>query len=200
MSCAESRACARRGRPLTATKCASFGAASGGRSARACSHHRCRAVARARAAASSAPSTALRRIGRGVRIEVVHDAAAAIELARSTADLVVLDRDLGAEGERVLAALRRSGPPVVIVTPEATADVALETFKSGAADCVTASADYAEVLPAVALEQIRAWRAASRAPRRAPRACAISSGCTRRSSTSSPPRSPCSTRRAASSR
>src|SRR5512143_1075864 len=98
---------------------------------------------------------ALRRIGRGVRIEVVHDAAAAIELARNTADLVVLDRDLGAEGERILAALRRGGPPVVIVTPEATADVALETFKSGAADCVTASADYAEVLPAVALEQIR---------------------------------------------
>ena len=32
---------------------------------------------------------ALRRIGRGVRIEVVHDAAAAIELARSNADLVV---------------------------------------------------------------------------------------------------------------
>jgi PAS domain S-box-containing protein len=49
----------------------------------------------------------------------------------------------------------------VIVTPEATADVALETFKSGAADCVTASADYADVLPAVALEQIRAWRAKS---------------------------------------
>jgi PAS domain S-box-containing protein len=111
---------------------------------------------------------ALRRIGRGVRIEVVHDAAAAIELARSVADLVVLDRDLGAEGERILAALRRTGPPVVIVTSEATADVALETFKSGAADCVTASADYAEVLPAVALEQIRAWRAASerRAQRR----------------------------------
>jgi PAS domain S-box-containing protein len=104
---------------------------------------------------------ALRRIGRGVRIEVVHDSAAAIELARSTADLVIVDRDLGAEGERVLAALRRSGPPVVIVTPEATADVALETFKSGAADCVTASADYADVLPAVALEQIRAWRAKS---------------------------------------
>ncbi|MBS1107174.1 MAG: fold, partial [Deltaproteobacteria bacterium] len=104
---------------------------------------------------------ALRRIGRAVRIEVVHDAAAAIELARSSADLVVVDRDLGAEGERVLAALRRGGPPVVIVSPEATADVALEAFRSGAADYVTASADYAEVLPAVALEQIRAWRAAS---------------------------------------
>ena len=104
---------------------------------------------------------ALRRIGRGIRIEVVHDAATAIELARSTADLVIVDRDLGSEGERVLAALRRSGPPVVIVTPEATADVALETFKSGAADCVTAGADYTEVLPAVALEQVRAWRARS---------------------------------------
>jgi DNA-binding response OmpR family regulator len=76
---------------------------------------------------------ALRRIGRGVRIEVVHDAATAIELARSTADLVVLDRELGAEGERILAALRRDGPPVVIVTPEATTDAALESFKSGAA-------------------------------------------------------------------
>jgi two-component system NtrC family sensor kinase len=102
---------------------------------------------------------ALRRIGRGVRIEVVHDAESAIELARSGADLVVLDRALGAQADRVLSALRRSGPPIVIVTEEATADVALETFQAGAADCVTASDDYAEVLPGVALEQIRVWRA-----------------------------------------
>jgi signal transduction histidine kinase len=102
---------------------------------------------------------ALRRIGRGVRIEVVHDGAAAVELARQGADLVVLDRALGAEAARVLDALRRRGPPVVIVTEEATADVALATFEAGAADCVTASDDFAEVLPAVALEQIRVWRA-----------------------------------------
>jgi PAS domain S-box-containing protein len=109
--------------------------------------------------ASLGTTEALRRIGRGVRIEAVTDAVAAIELARHGADLVVLDRALGADAERVLDALRRRGPPVVIVTEETTADVALETFNAGAADCVTASDDYAEVLPAVALEQIRVWRA-----------------------------------------
>jgi PAS domain S-box-containing protein len=108
--------------------------------------------------ASLGTPDALRRIGRGVRIEVVHDAGAAVELARQGADLVVLDRVLDG-AERVLDALRRRGPPVVIVTPDASADVALETFHAGAADCVTASDDYAEVLPAVALEQIRVWRA-----------------------------------------
>jgi two-component system NtrC family sensor kinase len=102
---------------------------------------------------------ALRRLGRRVRIEVAHDADAALELVRSDrVDLVVVDRRLAAEGLRILAALRAEGPPVLVVTPEATADVALETFQAGAADCVTASGDYAEVLPAVALEQIRAWR------------------------------------------
>jgi PAS domain S-box-containing protein len=102
---------------------------------------------------------ALRRLGRGVRIEVAHDADAALELVRSDrVDLVVVDRRLAAEGLRILAALRAAGPPVLVVTPEATADAALETFQAGAADCVTASGDYAEVLPAVALEQIRAWR------------------------------------------
>jgi PAS domain S-box-containing protein len=67
----------------------------------------------------------------------------------------------------VLASLRRRGPPVVIVTDDAGADAALETFRKGAADCVTASADYTEVLPVVALEQIRAYR--SREARRAVR-------------------------------
>jgi PAS domain S-box-containing protein len=112
-----------------------------------------------RGAGSLGTPEALRRIGRGVRIEVAHDAASALELARNRADLVVLDRALGADADRVLAALRRRGPPVVIVTEEATADVALETFTAGAADCVTAGEDYAEVLPGVALEQIRGWRA-----------------------------------------
>jgi PAS domain S-box-containing protein len=102
---------------------------------------------------------ALRRLGGGVSIEVVYEAAACLELA-GAADLVVVDRELGSEGVRILAALRESGPPALVVTPEATADAALETFRAGAADCVTASADFGEVLPAVALEQIRAWRSA----------------------------------------
>jgi PAS domain S-box-containing protein len=74
------------------------------------------------------------------------------------ADLVVVDRGLGAESARILAELREGGPPALMVTPEATADAALETFRAGAADCVTAGPDFADVLPAVALEQIRAWR------------------------------------------
>ena len=123
---------------------------------------------RASAALASLGTTdALRRIGRGVRIEVANDAGAAIELGRRQADLVVLDRRVGRDAERVLAAFRRHGPPVVIVTDDATADAALETFRAGAADCVTASGDFSEVLPVVALEQIRAYR--SREARRAVR-------------------------------
>jgi len=103
---------------------------------------------------------ALRRLGRGVHIEVVHDARACVELAGG-ADLVVVDRELGGDGRSILSALRGNGPPAVVVTLEATAEAALDTFRAGAADCVTASADYDEVLPAVALEQIRHFRAAS---------------------------------------
>jgi PAS domain S-box-containing protein len=114
-----------------------------------------------RGAASLGTAEALRRIGRGVRIEIVHDAADALALARGSADLVVVDHALGAQAERVITALRRTGPPVVVVTDEVGADAALALFNAGASDCVTASEDYAEVLPAVALEQIRVWRARS---------------------------------------
>jgi two-component system NtrC family sensor kinase len=75
------------------------------------------------------------------------------------ADLVIVDGALGGEGERILAGLRGEGPPALVVACEATADAALETFRAGAADCVTGGPDFADVLPAVALEQIRAWRA-----------------------------------------
>src|SRR5690606_60237 len=103
---------------------------------------------------------ALRRLGPDVRIERVHDAdACAARVRDARPDLVVVDRALGGEGARILIGLRGSGPPALVVTPEATADAALETFRAGAADCVTAGLDFADVLPAVALEQIRAWRA-----------------------------------------
>jgi PAS domain S-box-containing protein len=110
---------------------------------------------------------ALRRIGRRVLVEAVTDADAALELGRRGADLVVVDRRVGDAAARVLETLRRNGPPVVIVSDRDSAEAALETFRAGAADCVTASGDYAEVLPAVALEQIRAHR--SREARRAVR-------------------------------
>jgi PAS domain S-box-containing protein len=113
----------------------------------------------ARAPAAGAPPTAdvLARLGSGIRLDRVHDAAACVARARG-ADLVVLDGRLGHEGEVILAALREGGPPVVVVAPEA--EPALRSFRAGAADCVAATSDYAEVLSAVALEQIRAWRVA----------------------------------------
>ena len=114
-----------------------------------------------RGAGSLGTVEALRRIGRGVRIEIVHDVADALALARGSADLVVIDHTLGAAAEQLIGALRRTGPPVVVVTDEASADAALAMFNAGASDCVTASDDFAEVLPAVALEQIRVWRARS---------------------------------------
>ena len=71
----------------------------------------------------------------------------------------MVDRTLGPDAARILAGLRDGGPPALTVTADAAADAALETFRAGAADCVTAGPDFADVLPAVALEQIRAWRA-----------------------------------------
>jgi len=120
----------------------------------------CIVVAEPAGVAALGTIAALRRLGPGVRVERVHDADACLERVREArADLVVVDRALGAEGARILAGLRDGGPPALMVTPEATADAALETFRAGAADCVTAGPDFPDVLPAVALEQIRAWRA-----------------------------------------
>src|SRR5262249_31669773 len=110
---------------------------------------------------------ALRRLGGGVRIEGVHDARACLEPAGGGAvgggggGWGVGAGGRGGGGRELRGARRGGGPPAVVVTGEATADAALDTFRAGAADCVTASADYGEVLPAVALEQIRAFRAAS---------------------------------------
>jgi PAS domain S-box-containing protein len=119
----------------------------------------CIVVAEPSAAARLGTVAALRRLGAGVRIERVHDAATCLARVREAhADLVVVDRALGDEGARILAGLHEQGPPALMVTPEAAADAALETFRAGAADCVTAGADFADVLPAVALEQIRAFR------------------------------------------
>lgn len=104
---------------------------------------------------------ALRRLGQGLRIERVHDPDECLRRVRATRpDLVVIDCALGAAVERILAGLRGAGPPALMVTGEATAETALETFRAGAADCVTAGPDFADVLPAVALEQIRTFRGA----------------------------------------
>ena len=110
--------------------------------------------------ATAGTVAALRRLGHGVRIERAYDAEHCLaRVAETGADLVVVDGALGDDAARVLAALREPGPPVLVVTHEAAADAALETFRAGAADCVSAGEDFEDVLPAVALEHIRAWRA-----------------------------------------
>ena len=106
-------------------------------------------------------ATALRRLGPEARLEVLHERAAVrARLGAGVADLVVVDEALGGEALALVDELREGGPPVVFVCREADERAALEAFRRGAADCVTASTDYPDVLPVVALEQIRRGRAA----------------------------------------
>jgi len=107
-------------------------------------------------------ASALDRLGREAKLEVVHDADSCCELvAQEILDLVILEDRVGkADAHQVLAALRGEGPPVIVVTTELDEELALDVFRRGAADCIAATSDYAEVLPVVALEQIRRWRAA----------------------------------------
>ena len=103
---------------------------------------------------------ALRRLGADVEIEIAHDAIECLERLRDRRpDLVVVDHALGPDVAKILAELEPHGPPAVVVSGEGAAEAALECFADGAADCVSAGPDFAEVLPAVALEQIRNWRA-----------------------------------------
>ena len=103
---------------------------------------------------------ALRRIGAEVEFDLVEDSAACLESgSRDDVDLVILDRCPPSVAEPVLRGLADGGPPVVLVIgPEQGDEVALEAFRRGAVDCVRAGDDYAEVIPLVALEQIRRWR------------------------------------------
>jgi PAS domain S-box-containing protein len=105
---------------------------------------------------------ALDRLGQETSIEVVHDAPSCFELVVGHGvDLVILEERIGeSDAHGILAALRADGPPVIVVTSDLDEEVAVDMFRRGAADCIAATSDYAEVLPVVALEQIRRWRAA----------------------------------------
>ena len=104
---------------------------------------------------------ALNRLAGEIELEVARDASSCLAASRSAhVDLVVLDRVAPPEARRVLDALQASGPPVIVVTPETASREALEAARDGAAHCVLAGADYAEVLPVVVLEQLRRSRAA----------------------------------------
>ena len=107
------------------------------------------------------PITALERLGAEVAVEAVPS----LERARARAlevdvDLVVAG--LGspaAEVAHLLDALRKEGPPVIVVTDSPDPAGAVEWFRRGAADCVGA-ASVREALPVAALDLIRRHRSA----------------------------------------
>jgi two-component system NtrC family sensor kinase len=102
---------------------------------------------------------ALERLGCEAEITVIRSAGACVECCgEGEVDLLVVDRDLGADFERILEARRGDGPPIVVVSRDASDAAALDAFRRGASDCVSAGSAYADVLPVVALEQIRRWR------------------------------------------
>ena len=114
-----------------------------------------------RAAGAPDPDTAgaLGRLGPEARIEVVHEVAEArARLAAGPPDLVVAEHGLGDALLALLEELRVAGTPAVAVGADAGEEAALRAFRAGAADCVAAGPDLAEVLPVVALEQIRRGR------------------------------------------
>jgi PAS domain S-box-containing protein len=106
------------------------------------------------------PLSALRRLGPDARAETLRSAAACRARCRDgSVDLIVADSALGAECWKLLEEMESSGPPVIVINDDNSESFALEAFKRGAADCVVAGEEFADVLPVVALEQIQRWRA-----------------------------------------
>jgi PAS domain S-box-containing protein len=104
---------------------------------------------------------ALERLGEGVELDLVWDAETCLALCeKCEIDLVVVDRVTSEQAVAVLRALHRDGPPVVVVTGGQNERESLDAFRSGAAECIRVGPDYQDLLPVVALEQIRRWRQA----------------------------------------
>jgi PAS domain-containing protein len=102
----------------------------------------------------------LGRLGSGVQLEHVRDADRCIALCSERPfDLVVLESSLGAACHRILAEVRRGGPPVIVTGQALSDEQALEMFRRGAADCVALTTGAEETLLVAALEQIQRARA-----------------------------------------
>ncbi len=107
------------------------------------------------------PTFALRRLGPGAHIEILHGAAACRARCREhSVDLIVAEAGPGAKCWELLDAIAPDGPPVIVVHRDRSERAALAAFERGAADCVVAGEEFPDVLPVVALEQIQRWRAA----------------------------------------
>ena len=114
---------------------------------------------------SCAPRARCARLGpevarRGRRAPAPRARAAGCAAAASISSCST--RDLGDGGRaRARRAAAPEDPPALVVAPDADEELALATFRRGAADCVALGADYDEVLPVAALEQIQRHRAAA---------------------------------------
>jgi PAS domain S-box-containing protein len=118
-------------------------------------------VARPDESTTPDPTLALRRLGPDARVEILRSTAACRARCRDgSVDLIVAEAALGAECWKLLEEFGPEGPPVIVVNSDGSEHAALEAFKRGAADCVVAGEEFADVLPVVALEQIQRWRAA----------------------------------------
>ncbi|MGI9590297.1 MAG: two-component system sensor histidine kinase NtrB, partial [Myxococcota bacterium] len=112
------------------------------------------------AAGGCGASQLLAGLGPEVGIAIVRDVeAAAASASGADVDLLVTDVAVGAGATRLLDALRRDGPPVVITGAELAIEEALDWFRRGAADCVSLAGRGSEALAVVVLEQVRRWRA-----------------------------------------
>jgi two-component system NtrC family sensor kinase len=108
----------------------------------------------------SATRSALERIGAEVEfVSAFSVADCAKAVAAGDVDLVVPVRVPSSEIAAIQLAFGGDAPPIVaVIDSQADESAALDAFRAGAGDCVRETVDYAEVLPVVALEQIRRWR------------------------------------------
>jgi PAS domain S-box-containing protein len=73
-------------------------------------------------------------------------------------DLFVLDCIDENEAARWLGIVGKMGPPVLAVLRSDDDEAAMRAFRNGAAECVRVGADFANVLPAEALDLIHRWQ------------------------------------------
>jgi len=108
----------------------------------------------------SATVAALARLGAEVAVEAVPSASAAgVRALEIDVDLIVTDTGVPASELRaLLERVRDEGPPVIVVLAEDDSALAMDWFRRGASDCVTAHAAN-EALPVAALDLIRRHRA-----------------------------------------
>jgi PAS domain S-box-containing protein len=101
--------------------------------------------------------SALRRLGPEARVEIVASAASGLaRVEQGDVDLVVIDSRVAGDCAVLLAGLRVSTTPAVVVLAAPEDEAACD----GAADCIAAGDDLAVTLPRVAREQIDRVRTA----------------------------------------